>query len=55
MSAANWGIGGGGAKYFFSGPKCPPSYKIGPGALAAQGFLANWLLTLLREGKRTQT
>ena len=24
MSAANWGILGGGAKYFFSGPKCPP-------------------------------
>ena len=24
MSAANWGIGGGG-KYLFSGPKCPPS------------------------------
>ena len=21
----NWGIGGGGAKYFFLGPKCPPS------------------------------
>ena len=27
MSAANWGIlGGGGAKYFFSGPKRPPSH-----------------------------
>ena len=26
VSAANWGIlGGGGAKYFFSGPKRPPS------------------------------
>ena len=26
MSATNWGfLGGGGAKYFFSGPKCPPS------------------------------
>ena len=27
VSAANWGIwgGGGGAKYFFFGPKCPPS------------------------------
>ena len=24
----NWG-GGGGAKYFFSGPKCPPSIKQG--------------------------
>ena len=24
VSAANWGIGWGGAKYFFSGPKCPP-------------------------------
>ena len=24
-SAANWGIWGAGAKYFFSGPKCPPS------------------------------
>ena len=25
VSAANWGFwGGGGAKYFFSGPKCPP-------------------------------
>ena len=24
VSAANWGIGGRGAKYFFSGPKCPP-------------------------------
>ena len=26
MSAANWGFFGGGAKYFFSGPKCPPSF-----------------------------
>ena len=27
VSAANWGIwGGGGAKYFFSGLKCPPSF-----------------------------
>ena len=27
VSAANRGIGGGGgAKYFFSGPKCPPSF-----------------------------
>ena len=26
VSAANWGSwGGGGTKYFFSGPKCPPS------------------------------
>ena len=25
VSAADWGIGWGGAKYFFSGPKCPPS------------------------------
>ena len=25
VSAVNWRIwGGGGAKYFFSGPKCPP-------------------------------
>ena len=24
--AANWGIWGGGAKYFFSGPKCPPRH-----------------------------
>ena len=28
VSAANWGIGGG-AKYFFSGPKCPPSFPKG--------------------------
>ena len=26
VSAVNWGLGGGGAKYFFSGPKCPPSF-----------------------------
>ena len=25
VSAANWGWGGG-AKYFFSGPKCPPRH-----------------------------
>ena len=28
VSAANWGIGGG-AKYFLSGPKCPPRLRIG--------------------------
>ena len=29
VSAVSWGIWGeGGAKYFFSGPKCPPSYRI---------------------------
>ena len=29
MSAANWGIGGGGGpKYFFSGPKPPPSFVL---------------------------
>ena len=26
VSAANWGIWGGGAKYFFGGPKCPPRF-----------------------------
>ena len=25
MSAADFDLGGGGPKYFFSGPKCPPS------------------------------
>ena len=29
MSAANWGMGGRGAKYFFSGPKCPPRLDNG--------------------------
>ena len=32
MFVANWGIWGGGggwgAKYFFSGPKCPPSRPV---------------------------
>ena len=28
VSAANWGIWGGGAKSFFSGPKCPPSWNF---------------------------
>ena len=28
VSVANWRIGGGGgAKYFFPGPKCPPSFE----------------------------
>ena len=27
VSAGNFGGGGGGPKYFFCGPKCPPSYK----------------------------
>ena len=30
VSAANWGIWGGGAKYFFSGPKCPPRNALLP-------------------------
>ena len=29
VSAANWGIWGGGAKYFFSGPKRPPRLNFG--------------------------
>ena len=38
MSAANWGIRGGGAKYFFSWPKCPPSLGAGNGFLVLLFF-----------------